>query len=85
MQADLGGITGGQASLYWRAKASHEQITRMLESLQPLRLDAEFAVSQSCGAAGHGLTSFPQGQRQLSGLPRLSHRTRCSVHSSISG
>ena len=28
MQADLGGITGGQASLYWRAKSAHEQITR---------------------------------------------------------
>jgi hypothetical protein len=41
MQADLGGITGGQASLYWRAKSAHEQITRMLESLQPLRPDAD--------------------------------------------
>jgi hypothetical protein len=41
VQADLGGVTGGQASLYLRAKASHEQITRMLDSLKPLRADAD--------------------------------------------
>ena len=41
VQADLGGVTGGQASLYLRAKAAHEQITRMLDSLQPLRTDAD--------------------------------------------
>ncbi len=41
VQADLGGITGGQASLYARAKSSHEQITRMLDSLKPLRPDAD--------------------------------------------
>jgi hypothetical protein len=40
-QADLGGVTGGQASLYLRAKAAHEQITRMLDSLKPLRTDAD--------------------------------------------
>ena len=28
VQADLGGVTGGQASLYLRAKAAHEQITQ---------------------------------------------------------
>lgn len=47
VQADLGGVTGGQASLYLRAKASHEQITRMLDSLQPLRTDAD---PQDCEA-----------------------------------
>ena len=47
VQADLGGVTGGQASLYLRAKAAHDQITRMLESLQPLRTDAD---SQDCEA-----------------------------------
>jgi len=36
VQADLGAVTGGQASLYLRAKAAHEQITRMLDSLKPL-------------------------------------------------
>jgi hypothetical protein len=41
VQADLGGITGGQASLYSRAKNSHTQITEMLESLKPLRPDAD--------------------------------------------
>jgi len=41
VQADLGGVTGGQASLYLRAKAAHEQITRMLDSLKPLRTDAD--------------------------------------------
>ncbi len=47
VQADLGGVTGGQASLYLRAKAAHEQITRMLDSLQPLRTDAD---PQDCEA-----------------------------------
>jgi hypothetical protein len=47
VQADLGGVTGGQASLYLRAKAAHEQITRMLDSLQPLRTDAD---TQDCEA-----------------------------------
>jgi hypothetical protein len=47
VQADLGGVTGGQASLYLRAKASHEQIVRMLDSLQPLRTDAD---PQDCEA-----------------------------------
>jgi biotin carboxyl carrier protein len=41
VQADLGSVTGGQASLYLRAKAAHEQITRMLDSLKPLRTDAD--------------------------------------------
>ncbi|GAA1955793.1 hypothetical protein GCM10009798_13790 [Nocardioides panacihumi] len=47
VQADLGGVTGGQASLYLRAQAGHEQITRMLESLRPLRTDAD---PQDCEA-----------------------------------
>jgi hypothetical protein len=47
VQADLGGVTGGQASLYLRAKAAHEQITRLLDSLQPLRTDAD---PQDCEA-----------------------------------
>jgi hypothetical protein len=47
VQADLGSVTGGQASLYLRAKAAHEQITRMLGSLQPLRTDAD---PQDCEA-----------------------------------
>lgn len=47
VQADLGGVTGGQASLYLRAKAAHEQITRMLDSLRPLRTDAD---PQDCEA-----------------------------------
>ena len=41
VQADLGGITGGQASLYSRAQSSHEQITRMLDGVKPLRPDAD--------------------------------------------
>ncbi|MFF0267515.1 hypothetical protein [Kribbella sp. NPDC004536] len=47
VQADLGGVTGGQASLYLRAKSAHEQITRMLDSLKPLRTDAD---PQDCEA-----------------------------------
>jgi hypothetical protein len=41
IQADLGGVTGGQASLYTRAQASHVQITRILDALKPLRPDAD--------------------------------------------
>lgn len=47
VQADLGGVTGGQASLYLRAKAAHTQITTMLDSLLPLRTDAD---PQDCEA-----------------------------------
>jgi hypothetical protein len=39
VQADLGGVTGGQASLYTRAKTSHVEITRILDALKPLRPD----------------------------------------------
>jgi hypothetical protein len=41
VQADLGGVTGGQASLYTRAKTSHVEITRILDALKPLRPDAD--------------------------------------------
>ncbi|MEV6344855.1 hypothetical protein [Actinoplanes sp. NPDC051851] len=41
IQADLGGVTGGQASLYTRAQAGHEQITRILDALKPLRPDSD--------------------------------------------
>jgi len=41
IQADLGGVTGGQASLYTRAQAAHQQITRILDALKPLRPDSD--------------------------------------------
>jgi hypothetical protein len=41
VQADLGGVTGGQASLYTRARTSHVEITRILDALKPLRPDAD--------------------------------------------
>ena len=41
IQADLGGVTGGQASLYTRAQAGLGQITRILDALKPLRTDAD--------------------------------------------
>jgi pyruvate/2-oxoglutarate dehydrogenase complex dihydrolipoamide acyltransferase (E2) component len=41
VQADLGGVTGGQASLYTRAKTSHVEINRILDALKPLRPDAD--------------------------------------------
>jgi hypothetical protein len=41
VQADLGGVTGGQASLYTRAKTSHVEMTRILDALKPLRPDAD--------------------------------------------
>jgi hypothetical protein len=39
VQADLGGVTGGQASLYARARGAMEQTTRLLDGLKPLRND----------------------------------------------
>jgi hypothetical protein len=41
VQADLGGVTGGQASLYTRARTLHVEITRILDALKPLRPDAD--------------------------------------------
>ena len=41
MQADLGGVTGGQASLYTRAVAGRTQMLTLLDGLQPLRADAD--------------------------------------------
>jgi hypothetical protein len=39
IQADLGTVTGAQASLYTRAKGALEQIRPLLEGLTPLRVD----------------------------------------------
>lgn len=47
IQADLGGVTGGQASLYTRAQAGSMQITRILDALTPLRTDSD---PQDCEA-----------------------------------
>jgi hypothetical protein len=39
VQADLGGVTGGQASLYARARGAMDQATKLLDGLKPLRND----------------------------------------------
>jgi hypothetical protein len=39
IQADLGTVTGAQASIYARAKAALDQVLPLLEGLQPLRVD----------------------------------------------
>ncbi len=41
MQADLGAVTGGQASLYNRAVSGRTQILTLLDGLTPLRPDAD--------------------------------------------
>jgi hypothetical protein len=41
LQADLGAVTGGQASLYNRAKAALDQMLPILDGLTPLRVDAD--------------------------------------------
>jgi hypothetical protein len=41
MQADLGGVSGGQASLYTRAVAARTQMLLLLDGLVPLRPDAD--------------------------------------------
>lgn len=41
VQADLGSITGGQASLYRRAVIARTETLRILDALTPLRVDAD--------------------------------------------
>jgi hypothetical protein len=41
VNAELGAVTGGQASLWSRARAAHTEMTRILEGLTPLRTDAD--------------------------------------------
>jgi len=41
IQADLGAITGAQASLYSRAKGTLEQVVPLLDGLEPLRVDVD--------------------------------------------
>ena len=41
VQADLGAVTGGQASLYRRAQIARTEMLRILEGLTPLRMDAD--------------------------------------------
>ena len=41
MQADLGAVSGGQASLYSRAVSARTQMLTLLDGLTPLRPDAE--------------------------------------------
>ena len=41
IQADLGAVTGGQASLYRRASLSRTEILRILDGLTPLRVDGD--------------------------------------------
>lgn len=71
VQADLGGITGGQASLYWRAKSAHEQISRMLESLQPLRPDADPEDCDAFRALVRDTTRQIVQELGMSGGPRV--------------
>src|SRR6201999_4447784 len=41
IQADLGAVTGGQASLYRRAMLARTESLRILDGLTPLRADAD--------------------------------------------
>jgi IPT/TIG domain-containing protein len=41
VQADLGEVTGAQASIYSRAKVALDQIVPLLDGLNPLRVDAD--------------------------------------------
>ncbi|MFC4604407.1 hypothetical protein [Rhodococcus kronopolitis] len=41
VQADLGSVTGGQASLYRRAAIARTETLRILDALTPLRVDAD--------------------------------------------
>ncbi|MEP9364542.1 hypothetical protein ABLE68_16365 [Nocardioides sp. CN2-186] len=41
VQADLGAVTGGQASLYRRATLARTEILRILDGLTPLRVDGD--------------------------------------------
>ncbi len=49
-QADLGEVTGAQASIYTRAKAALEQALPLLDKLKPLRADADEEEMESIRA-----------------------------------
>jgi len=47
VQADLGEVTGAQASIYKRAKAAADQVSPILNGLKPLRADASEDQTES--------------------------------------
>lgn len=70
-QTDLGGgVTGGQASLYTRAKAVEKNVLCLLDGLFPLREDADEELTQAARNIVH--TEFQQLVEELSveGGPR---------------
>ncbi len=50
VQADLGEVTGAQASIYTRAKAALDQALPLLDKLKPLRADADEQEMESMRA-----------------------------------
>jgi hypothetical protein len=50
IQADLGAITGAQASLYTRARNTLEQVLPLLDSLRPLRSEPDLEDTQGMRA-----------------------------------
>jgi hypothetical protein len=50
VQADLGEVTGAQASIYTRAKAAADQVLPLLDGLTPLRADANEDQTESIRA-----------------------------------
>jgi hypothetical protein len=50
VQADMGAVTGAQASIYKRAKAAADQVSPLLDGLKPLRADASEDQTESIRA-----------------------------------
>lgn len=71
VQADLGEITGAQASIYSRAKVALEHSLPLLDNLEPLRPDADKEKTQSIRAmVRSGLTELV-GELGVGSGPRL--------------
>ena len=70
-EADLGAITGAQASIYWRARAALDQSLPLLDGLEPLRSDFDMEDIEAVRSiVRSGLTELVY-ELGIEGGPRL--------------
>jgi hypothetical protein len=70
-QTDLGGgVTGGQASLYSRAKAIEDNVLDLLDGLYPLREDADDELTEAARGIVRSQFTALVGELALEGGPR---------------
>ena len=73
VQADLGEVTGAQASIYARAKAALDQALPLLDKLEPLRADADKEETASMRALVRNAWVELVSELSVVGGPRI-HR-----------